>query len=235
VSLERVLDKISDHWLAPPNPSHLHIIVEPPGERCVHWVSEISLTVSRLQAQALSAPVLGKRSDLPWLDLPWLEEVHSKIWNRKDLGRELFPNVKVTQADYAALQKRPKELHSDRDSLNYDGNKPDILSVKLEFLRSLPSVEALSPRDADDNGDPEASNEDDLESLFPFTLRFLNLSTLALKNKVTNRLPLPLLRRQEYEHISELIRNKYQNNGGSVIVSGQPGTGEFLVSLCHRI
>jgi hypothetical protein len=48
VSLEREFDRICDLWLAPPNPSHLHIIVElPPGERCVHWVSEISLTVSR--------------------------------------------------------------------------------------------------------------------------------------------------------------------------------------------
>jgi hypothetical protein len=141
----------------------------------------------------------------------------------------------VTQADFAALQKRLKELHSDRDSPDYDGTKYDVLSVKLDFLRSLPSVEALSPRHADDSDDPEASNEDDLESPFPFTLRFLNLSTLALKNEVTDRLPLSLLRRQEYEHISELIKNKSQNSGGSVILSGQPGTGEFLVSLSHRI
>ncbi|KAN0124749.1 hypothetical protein V8E52_001301 [Russula decolorans] len=33
VSLERVFDKVSDHWLAPHNPSHLHIIVElPPAD-----------------------------------------------------------------------------------------------------------------------------------------------------------------------------------------------------------
>ncbi|KAN0103607.1 hypothetical protein V8E52_011816, partial [Russula decolorans] len=207
------MEEISDVWSEPPPKRHLHLYVTVPGEgkafgeRCVTALGQRDIT--------------DRQSDLPWL-----EEVHSKIWNREDLRRELFPNVTVTRADFTALQNRLKVLHSDRDSLNYDGNRPDILSVKLEFLRSLPSAEALSPRDADDNGDPEASNEDDLESLFPFTLRFLNLSTLALKNKVTNRLPLPLLRRQEYEHISELIRNKYQNNGGSVIVSGQPGTGK---------
>jgi len=34
VSLEREFDKVSDHWLAPHNPSHLHIIVElPPDQR----------------------------------------------------------------------------------------------------------------------------------------------------------------------------------------------------------
>jgi hypothetical protein len=49
------------------------------------------------------------------------------------------------------------------------------------------------------------------------------------------RLPLPLLLRQEYKDISELIKKRPQNSGGSVIVSGQPGTGEFLVSLSHRI
>jgi len=46
---------------------------------------------------------------------------------------------------------------------------------------------------------------------------------------------LPLLLCQEYEHISELIKSKSQDSGGSVIVNGQPGTGEFLVSLSHRI
>jgi len=77
-------------------------------------------------------------------DLPWLEDVHSKIWNREDLRPQLFRKVEVTQADYAALQKCLKELHSDRDSPDYDGTKPDVLSVKLDFLRSLTPVEALS-------------------------------------------------------------------------------------------
>jgi hypothetical protein len=51
VELEDGLYKISVYWpvTTPPNPEHIHIIVElPSGKRCVHWVSEISLTVSRL-------------------------------------------------------------------------------------------------------------------------------------------------------------------------------------------
>jgi hypothetical protein len=74
----------------------------------------------------LSAPVLGKRSraadDAELTDLPWLRELHSKIWNRKDLIPQLFRTVEVTQAHYAALQKRLKDLHSDRDSPDYNGS-----------------------------------------------------------------------------------------------------------------
>ncbi|KAF8505817.1 hypothetical protein F5888DRAFT_1604032, partial [Russula emetica] len=176
----------------------------------------------------------SRAADDPKLtDLPWLEEVHSKIWNRKDLRPQLFLEVEVTQAHYTALQKRLKELHSDRDSPGYNGSKLDVLRVKLDFLRSLTPEEALSPRYHDDNDDrvdddddSEASDGDDpeIKSLFPSILHFLDLSTLELK-EVPNRLPLPLLLRQEYKDISKLIEKEPKNNGGSVIVSGQPGTG----------
>jgi hypothetical protein len=201
-----------------------------------------------VQAQTLSASVLGKRSraanDPGLTDLPWLEEVHSKIWNRKDLRPQLFRKVEVTHAHYATLQKHLKELHSDRDSPDYDGNKLDVLSVKLDFLRSLTPAEALQPRHpddyddrVDDDNDSESSNEDDpeIKSLFPFILSFLDLSPLELKGFMSNRLPLPLLLRQEYKDISELIKRESQSSAGSVIVSGQPGTGESLVPLSHRI
>jgi hypothetical protein len=47
LKLEGELDNISTHWPAATSLQHVHIIVElPSGKRCVHWVSEISLTVS---------------------------------------------------------------------------------------------------------------------------------------------------------------------------------------------
>jgi hypothetical protein len=193
-----------------------------------------------VQAQTSLAPVLGKGShaagDTELNDLAWLRELHSKIRHQKDRKPQLFRTVEVTQAHYAALQERLRERYPDRNSPDYYGNKPDVLSVKLDFLRSLTSVEALSPRHPDGNHDPEASNEDDeTESLFPCILGFLDLSTLKLKHKVPARLPSPLLLRQEYKYMSELIGKRASNSGGSVIVSGQPGIGEFLVSLSHRI
>jgi hypothetical protein len=201
-----------------------------------------------VQAQTLSAR--SRAADDPKLiDLPWLEELHLKIWNRKDRRPQLFRTVEVTQAHYAALQECLKELHSDRDSPDYDGSKPDVLNVKLDFLRSLPpaddrieddydseaSNEVDGPEASNGVDGPEASNEDDPESLFPSIFSFLDLSTLELKEVVPKRFPSPLLLRREYKVISELIKAEPQNDGGSVIVSGQPGMGEFLVSLFHRI
>jgi hypothetical protein len=85
--------------------------------------------------------------------------------------------------------------------------------------------------------DLDAREEDDtvLESLFPSFVSFLDLSILNLKETAPSRLPLPLLIRKEYEHISDLIKKNPQSSGGSVIISGQPGIGEFLVSLSHRV
>ncbi len=171
-------------------------------------------------------------------DLPWLEEVRSKIWNRKGLKPQLFRKVKVTREDYAALQERLKELHPDRDSPDYNGAKPDVLSVKLDFLRTLTPAKDLPLQRPDDNDNNRMDDDDDpeeddpeIKKLFPSTLKFLDLSTLGLKETMPTRLPLPLLLRQEYYDISELIKKWPQDYRSSVILSGQPGTGEFLVFL----
>jgi len=186
--------------------------------------------------------VLGKRShgtdDPVPTDLLWLTEVHSKIWNQKGLRPRLFRDVVVTEAHYSALQKRLNDLHPDRGSPAYDCSNPDILRAKLDILRSPTPAEASSPRHPDNNDDRKNDYDKDdpeIKSLFPFPLRFLDLSPLGLEQGVTPRFPLPLLLREEYTHISELIKKEYPNSGGSVLVSGQPGTGEFLVSLSYRI
>ena len=165
--------------------------------------------------------------------------------------------MEVTQAHYDELQRRLKEEHPDRDSPEYDGTEHDVESIKLDVLRLI--FPANSPRRPDsdedraDNDDaPEARDDDEsgMDSdqsepsndggftngaIFPFTLRFLDLSTLGLRTCLSYRLPSPLLLRQEYDHISRLIEGKPVNRRRSVIVSGQSGTGEILVSLSHRI
>ena len=175
-------------------------------------------------------------------DLSWLQELHHKIWNRKDLEPELFREVTVTRTHYDELQNLLEDLHKDRDSPGYDGRRWNVRDVKLNFLRSI-QRQAPHPDgndnqlDVGDDDDSGASNEDGaaLRSLFPFLLKYLDLSSLELKENLPDRCPLPVLIRQEYKEITELIKRKPQNSGGSVIVSGQPGLGEFLVSVSHRL
>jgi hypothetical protein len=181
-------------------------------------------------AQTLSTPVLGKRSrtadDSKLTDLPWLKELHAKIWNRKRLKPLLFRKVEVTQAHCAALERNLKKVYSDRDSPGYDGYH-DVLNVKLNLLRLLPPADSLSqqhPDDCDnddddnDDDDSEGSNEDDpgIKSLFPSILSYLDLSALRMKEGIPERLPLPLLLRQEYDNISKLIKERPQNSGGPI-------------------
>jgi hypothetical protein len=196
--------------------------------------------------------------------LAWLNEIHRNIWNQQSRRSELFREVNVTKADYTALQDRLKKLHSDRDEPDYDGSKDDVLSEKLNFLRPLSSAkrfsqsssasekassssekassssektssaEVSSSRHHDPNDDDEEENIE-IKSLFPYLLTFLDLSPLAIEETSPGRFTSPLFYRKEYEHISGLIKDKPQNNRGSVIVSGQPGSGEFIVSLSHRI
>ena len=179
----------------------------------------------------LAATVLGKRShdfDVP----PWLKELHSKIWNRGDLKSQLFRKVEVTGAHYTTLRERLNERYPDRDSPGYEGGEHDVQDIKLDLLNSIVPAETLSSLHPDDNENGVDDTGFDVESLFPSVLHYLDLSSLKIKNEQW-RLPSPLYLRQEYDDISELS----QGRRNLVIVSGQPGTGEVIVtlSLSHRI
>ena len=160
-----------------------------------------------------------------------------------DLAPKLFREVEVTRAHYDELQDRLNRKHPDRNSKQYDGGL--VLSDKLDILERTAFPEALLPQHSDhsedrvddDGVEAGSGNGSDFEidSFFPFTLRYLDLSALELKHR-SDRFPLPLFRRQEYDNISELINeNSSKNSYGSVMVSGQPGTGEVLVSPPRRI
>jgi hypothetical protein len=181
--------------------------------------------------------------------------MHSRIWNRKALERDLFRKVEVTRAHYDELERRLNDQHPYRNLPDYNGAENDVQSIKLDVLRSTFPEKLRHPDSnedrVDDDDDPEASDEggpemdvDDPEAIdedgspiktIPsFTLNFLDLSSLNLKEEPPKGLPLSMLLRKEYNHISALIEKRPRNGHGSVVVSGQPGTGEFLVSLTHR-
>jgi hypothetical protein len=72
----------------------------------------------------------------------WLLEVHSKIWDRRDLLSELYHKVEVTVAHYDALQEHLRKLHPDRDSSDYIASANGVLSVKLDILQSYQPIPA---------------------------------------------------------------------------------------------
>ena len=159
--------------------------------------------------------------------LRWLRELHSKTWGRVDLRPQLFQERMVTRDHYYALQDRLKQKNQDRDSPQYNGHDHNVLSDKLEVLRLT-----NPPRHPDDN-----ESDPDIRPLFPndgHLFKYLDLSSLELENS-SNRFPSPLLVREEYDYISKMIDGRPRSGGGSVIVSGQPGSGELLVSPSRRI
>ena len=176
----------------------------------------------------------------------WLLELHSKIWDRKDLWQELFHTVEITAAHYYELQERLGKLYPDRHTRDYHAGSEGVLSTKLELLRNFkpplvaPARELAAHTDneraenneEEENNDDDKGNNDDDEgnnddddpcSLFPVTLKYLDLSYLELEN-TTLRMPLAFLIRNEYEILSELVDRQ-----GSAIISGQPGTGRIPV------
>ena len=161
----------------------------------------------------------------------WLTELHSKIWDQKNRRQELFTTVEITTAHYKELEKRLTKLHPNRHSETYEAQ--DVLSVKLEVLRSFkpPSnggaTHAIHATHPDIEAEGESNEVDDeLDSLFPFTVEFLDLSSLKLRPRLL-RMPQPFLVRQEYKFLTKRLPNR------SVILSGQPGTGGMRVFLFH--
>lgn len=223
---------------------HLSIIVRPASSKWQDMSSHYPST------DLVPAP--SPKSPLNFFAL---EEIHTKIWNQEDLKLKLFRHVKVTPAHYAELQKRLNNKHPDRDSPKYDGVQHDVQSIKLEIL-GLDFQAKSGHRDNSegDGDDPETSNEDgsemdvddpraeandehrsEINSDSPFTLRYLDLSPLALSMTPFRRFPSVLFIRREYDLISALIEKRPRNGQGSVVVSGQPGTGELFVSLSYGI
>jgi hypothetical protein len=65
---------------------------------------------------------------------PWLVEIHSKLWGRRDLFDQLFRTAKLTKTDFIELQCLLHHHNTDRNSRSYVAK--DVLAIKAKFLRS---------------------------------------------------------------------------------------------------
>jgi hypothetical protein len=111
-------------------------------------------------------------------------------------------------------------------------NPPLLLRESGNILRSFaPPPEALiqvTSTGGDDEQIEVDGMDDELRVLFPATVTYMDLSSLKLK-KPLPRIPLPLLIRKEYGIITNMLNKLPEGNAGSVIISGQPGTGETFL------
>lgn len=152
------------------------------------------------------------------------------IWGREDLRSKLFCEVEITLAHYNELQKRLTELNPNRNSPEYNSTNIRIGSVQLEILRHFkppPPDETIGEEKMEADGNDDGIS-DELHSLFPVTIRYLDLSCLELSNP-PKRLPLPMLIREEYDDITKLLEGRPKSQKGSAVLSGQPGIGDSLI------
>jgi hypothetical protein len=109
-----------------------------------------------------------------------------------------------------------------------------VMSYPSDILRSFaPPPESLiqvTSTGGDDKQIEVDGVDDELHALFPATVTYMDLSSLKLKKPLPH-IPLPLLIRQEYGIITNMLNELPEGNAGSVIISGQPGTGETFILL----
>ena len=163
------------------------------------------------------------------------------ILNRKYMGRDdakYDDNHNVLSDKLGLLWSLPaakllSPSHLD-DTEASDEDEDDEASDKDDDMETSGGDVDMKASDEDDDRDSSHDDDSEIDSLFPFSFMFLDLSTLELKFE-SDRFTLPLLLREEYDHISRLIDKGPRGGRGSVILSGQPGTGEPLVCSSHRL
>jgi hypothetical protein len=199
----------------------------PPSKR-----ARLTSSEGRLQANCSSTPSCPRSFVFPHFPpVPnWLQELHKKLWNRKELHEELFRSVRLTLADCNKLQDSMAKLYPNREEKDYRAGTDGVLAAKLAVLQSTDnhSVTDHGPTGHDDDQtEGEDEIDEELCSLFPFTLEYLDLSSLHLQS-LPPRMPLPLLIREEYHFLSRMLSHLPQDGRGSTIITGQPGIGGIL-------
>ena len=180
----------------------------------------------------------------------WLAVIHSKLWDKDEYFGDIFRTATLTKDDFNELQALLDEQNSERISDSYVAE--NVLATKSAFLRvkSTPlSTEfgnGLAPRlvfdtssdaVADDamDTDPDHCSSDhvdlhmahlsnEAEAIFPYTIRYVDLTVLKLKEDLC--VPQLILFRNEWGTMIDIFNNSEKGRQGSTVFSGQPGIGE---------
>ncbi|KAF8229807.1 hypothetical protein L208DRAFT_150294 [Tricholoma matsutake] len=69
---------------------------------------------------------------------PWLVEIHSKLWGKRDLLGRIFRTANLTTTDFIELQLRLESNDPSRSSPSYAAQ--NVLDIKSDFLRKKSSI-----------------------------------------------------------------------------------------------
>jgi len=125
--------------------------------------------------------------------------------------QELFRSVMLTLADYKKLQESMTKLYPNRQEKDYRSGTAGVVTAKLAVLQ-FSNNDLVTDHGHDhiaqptDHEDDQTGGHDEVDeelcSLFPFTLQYLDLSSLTLQSPPprmpppptshSGRIPLPL-------------------------------------------
>jgi hypothetical protein len=158
----------------------------------------------------------------------WLKHVHAKLWDKSTLQEKIFRETTVTFAHFLALENRLNEHNPLRTAVSDKYKVAEVERIKSKFLDEI----IAGTINVDDYKGPLRPEFNEINSFFPFKLKYIDLST-SIKVPPTRSPPL-ILYRQEYDVLSRLLEKKGElarASLGSAIVSGQPGIGESKKSI----
>ncbi|KAF8238275.1 hypothetical protein L208DRAFT_1243387, partial [Tricholoma matsutake] len=69
---------------------------------------------------------------------PWLVEIHSSLWGKRDLLGQIFRTANLTTTDFIELQLRLESNDPSRSSPSYAAQ--NVLDIKSDFLRKKSSI-----------------------------------------------------------------------------------------------
>jgi len=147
----------------------------------------------------------------------WLFELHNKLWGQEHLRHSLFRTAELTSTHYRELQARLDAKHPNRHSESYCATE-DVWSIKLDILLNFTPSSPPPTVDWDDDDIDVDDVDIELDEILPSEIRFLDLSSLDLKNSLGAQFP--MLIRKEYDIISALLNEGPNDVTGSCVFTG---------------
>lgn len=177
----------------------------------------------------------------------WLYELHQHLWNQPQLEGGIFHTANLTLGHWTKLQQELNAKYPNRHCDSYRA-EDDVSAIKLALMgehaasvsqgndlttsNALPeTVDAAMDSTVDREDDSDEDESADISHFLPATIKYLDLSALPRSSWPT-RCQFPLLIRNEYDVMEELLIDNPKGRRGSVFLTGQPGIGmrlRFLV------